>query len=304
MTFSRTNRRRLTFWLLLSLYPLSFAQDARSNGPAVGQLKAWIAAYDSSDWDIYRQFLKVNFAPQAENMFQARSLRRQTGAFDLIKIEKETPTEVIALLNGRESDKVGRIVVEVEPEEPHRILKLQARAIPWPPDLALPHLNESELIASLRQRLNEARSADTFSGAVLLAKDGKPIFAQAYGLADREHHIPNSLDTRFRMGSMNKMFTAVAILQLVSTGKLKLEHPVIEYLPEYPNRDLASKVTISELLSHTGRTGISSAPSLTNIVWNSVRMKITLNSLAADRSDLSQAADLNTVTMASSSSVP
>jgi hypothetical protein len=65
--------------------------------------------------------------------------------------------------------RLGEIVVEVEPEEPHRILKLQARAIPRPPDLALPHLNESELIARLRERLNETRSADTFSGAVLLA---------------------------------------------------------------------------------------------------------------------------------------
>lgn len=76
-------------------------------------------------------------------MFQARSVRNQTGAFDLIKIEKQTSTEVIALLNGRDSDRVGRIVVEVEPIAPHRIVKLQARAIPRPPDLALPHLNEN-----------------------------------------------------------------------------------------------------------------------------------------------------------------
>lgn len=144
-------------WQLLLRTPVppenvSFAQDAHSTGPAVEQLKRWIAAYDSSDWENYRAFLKANFAPQAENMFEARSVRRQTGAFDLIRIEKETSTEVIALLNGRESDKVGWIVVEVEPAEPHRILKLQASAIPRPPDLALPHLNESELIARLRKR--------------------------------------------------------------------------------------------------------------------------------------------------------
>ncbi|MBV8897527.1 MAG: alpha/beta fold hydrolase [Acidobacteriaceae bacterium] len=227
----------------------------RSAGPAVEQLKRWIAAYDNSDWDIYREFLRTDFAPDAANMFEARSLRRQTGAFDLLRIEKQTPTEVIALLNGRDSDKVGRIVVEVEPEQPHLICKLQAAAIPRPVDLALPHLKESELIASLRERLDEARSADTFSGAVLLAKDGKPIFEQAYGFADREHQSPNSLATRFRMGSMNKMFTAVAILQLVSAGKLRLDDPVIKYLPDYSNRDLASRVTIRELLSHTGGTG-------------------------------------------------
>jgi D-alanyl-D-alanine carboxypeptidase len=188
-------------------------------------------------------------------MFQSRSIRNQTGAFDLIRIEKETPTTVTALLNGRDSDKVGRIAVEVEAEEPHRIVKLWARAIARPPDLALPHLSQGALIASLRKRLDEAVSADGFAGAVLIAKNGKPIFAHAYGLADREHHIPNSLNTRFRIGSMNKMFTAVAILQLVSAGKLKLDDTVRKYLPGYPNKDLASKVTISELLSHTGGTG-------------------------------------------------
>ena len=254
-SFLKSKRRVLTFWLLLSFYPLSFSQDAHATGPAVEQLEHWIAAYDSSDWDTYREFLRTNFAPEAANMFQSRSVRRQTGAFDLLKVEKQTSTEVVALLNGRDSDKVGRIVVEIEPEAPHRILKLQARAIPRPSDLPLPHLNEGELIAGLRERLNEARSEDTFSGAVLLAKDGKPIFAEAYGFADREHHIANSLDTRFRMGSMNKMFTAVAILQLVSAGKLRLDDPVIKYLPDYLNRYLASKVTISELLTHTGGTG-------------------------------------------------
>lgn len=245
MFFSGDSRRGLTFCLLLSLSLLSLAQQAQSTGPAVQELKRWIAAYDNSDWDAYREFLKTNFAPKAENIFQDRSVRRQTGAFDLIKIEKETPTEVIALLNGRDSDRVGRIVVEVEALEPHRILKLQARAIPRPPDLPLPHLNESELIASFRQRLNEAVSVDTFCGTVLLAKNGKTIFAQAFGLADREHHIPNSLNTRFRIGSMNKMFTAVAVLQLVSAGKLKLDDPLIKYLPDYPNKELASKVTIN-----------------------------------------------------------
>jgi len=253
--YSRNGGRALTFCLLLTVSLPSFAQDVHATAPALDQLKRWIAAYDNSNWDIYREFLRTNFAPEAENIFQARSVRRQTGAFDLIKVEKQTPNEVVALLNGRDSDKVGQIVVEVEPADPHRIVKLQARAIPRPADLALPHLNESELIASLQQRLNDASSADTFSGAVLLAKNGKPIFAEAYGFADREHYVANSLDTRFRMGSMNKMFTAVAILQLASAGKLRVDDPVIKYVPDYPNRDLASKVTISELLSHTGGTG-------------------------------------------------
>ena len=89
-------------------------------------------------------------------------------------------------------------------------------------------------------------AADLFSGAVLVANigkmDGKTVFAQACGLADREKKTPNTLKTRFRLGSMNKMFTAVATLQLVQSGELDLKAPFGNYLTDYPNKDVASKV--------------------------------------------------------------
>ena len=83
----------------------------------------------------------------------------------------------------------------------------------------------------------------------------RQIFARAYGHADREHNIANTLETRFRIGSMNKMFTAVATLQLVEAGKINLDAPLGTYLPDYPNKDVATQVTIAELLDHTGGTG-------------------------------------------------
>jgi CubicO group peptidase (beta-lactamase class C family) len=114
---------------------------------------------------------------------------------------------------------------------------------------------DRELIETLKKKLQEETAAGKFSGEVLVAKNGNAIFEQAYGLADRERKIPNTLDTRFRIGSVNKVFTSVAILQLVQAGKIKLEDPLIKYLPDYPNKELATKVTIGELLSHTGGTG-------------------------------------------------
>lgn len=117
------------------------------------------------------------------------------------------------------------------------------------------HLSEQRLIASLRAKLQHESAAGEFAGAVLLAKNGAPVFEQAYGLADRAKKIPNTLDTRFRLGSMNKMFTAVAIMQLVQAGKIDLQKPFGTYLPEYPNKELAAKVTIHQLLTHTGGTG-------------------------------------------------
>gem|GEM_PF-2438520 len=122
-------------------------------------------------------------------------------------------------------------------------------------DVALQRLSDDDMVAALEARLDEAAAADRFSGTVLVVKDGDVLFSGAYGLADREREIPNTLETRFRIGSMNKMFTAVAILQLSEAGKIELTAPFGRYLPDYPNRDVATQVTIHQLLTHTGGTG-------------------------------------------------
>lgn len=123
------------------------------------------------------------------------------------------------------------------------------------PVRALAHLGQAQLIGALRARLQHAAKNGGFSGTVLLAKNGAPVFEQAYGMANRAGRIPNTLDTKFRIGSMNKMFTAVAILQLVQAGRMVLSDPIGKYIPDYPNHDVATKVTIEELLTHTGGTG-------------------------------------------------
>jgi CubicO group peptidase (beta-lactamase class C family) len=107
----------------------------------------------------------------------------------------------------------------------------------------------------LRTKLEKDAAGDRFAGAVLLAKNGKVLYSGALGLADREKQIANTLDTRFRIGSMNKMFTAVSVLQLAQAGKIKLTDPLGKYITDYPNPDVAAKVTIHHLLTHTGGTG-------------------------------------------------
>jgi CubicO group peptidase (beta-lactamase class C family) len=120
---------------------------------------------------------------------------------------------------------------------------------------------EADALRALAARADKLAGEDDVSGAVLVTKDGRVLFSHAYGLADRKRRIPNSLRTRFHIGSMNKMFTAVAILQLVEAGKVQLTAPVGKYLPDYPNREVATKVTIHQLLTHTGGTGDIFGPS-------------------------------------------
>lgn len=114
---------------------------------------------------------------------------------------------------------------------------------------------EKEAIAAVARALDEAVADDEFSGTVLIAKHGTPIFAKAYNRADRERGVPNVMDTSMNVGSINKMMTAVAILRLVQDGKLALTDTVGKHIAGYPNREVADQVTIHHLLTHTGGTG-------------------------------------------------
>lgn len=103
--------------------------------------------------------------------------------------------------------------------------------------------------------LEERVARDEFSGAVLLAKDEEPVFIRAYGLASKAFGVPNQVDTKFNLGSMNKMVTAVAIAQLVESGLVHFADPIGTHLPNYPREDVARQVTIHHLLTHTSGLG-------------------------------------------------
>lgn len=87
-----------------------------------------------------------------------------------------------------------------------------------------------------------------FSGSVLVAQHGEILFSKGYGLANREDNVPNMPHTVFRIGSMSKSFTAIAIMQLVEGGYLALHEPISKYLPDLPNGD---RITPHHLLSNT-----------------------------------------------------
>jgi len=109
--------------------------------------------------------------------------------------------------------------------------------------------------SDLALSLDKWASSDEFSGAVLVAQGDVILLEDAYGLADRLQNIANQIDTRFNLGSMNKMFTSVAVMQLVEAGKLALDDTIAEKLPDYPNDEVAAQVTIHQLLTHTSGLG-------------------------------------------------
>jgi CubicO group peptidase (beta-lactamase class C family) len=223
--------------------------------PAGEQFSAWLAAFNSGDRAELEKFRSHFDKPEEHKVEGMLGFHQQTGGFDVKKIEESSATKLTGLVQERDSDQFARFTIEVEASAPYHVTHLEIRAIGRPAEFALPRLSQSELISALRAKLEKDSAADKFSGAALLAKDGKPIFTGAYGMADREKKVPNTVNTRFRIGSMNKMFTAVSILQLVQAGKISLSDPVGKYLTDYPNKDIATKVTIQQLLTHTGGTG-------------------------------------------------
>lgn len=100
-----------------------------------------------------------------------------------------------------------------------------------------------------------------FNGSVLVANEKGVLFEKGYGSANFEWQVPNTPDTRFRLASVTKQFTAMAILQLVAEGKLQLEDPVTKHLPDY-RKDTGSRITIAHLLNHT-----AGVPNYTNAAF-------------------------------------
>jgi CubicO group peptidase (beta-lactamase class C family) len=222
--------------------------------PAGRQLVRWLAVFNTGDRAARQQFYREQWA-YSPNQDYYEDLHDQSGGFEVLRVEQSTPERIVALARQVDSDQVVRLAFQVEAETPHRVAAFTTQPAPRPPDLAIARLSEAELLNALRADLDRRAAADRFSGTVLVARNGTPIFTGAYGQADRERKVPNRLDTRMKNGSMNKMFTAVATLTLVQAGKLALDDPLGRHLPDYPNRDVASKVTIHHLLTHTGGTG-------------------------------------------------
>ncbi len=94
-----------------------------------------------------------------------------------------------------------------------------------------------------------------FSGAMLIAINGKIIFKQACGIANRSFNVPNNVNTKFNLGSVSKLFTSVAIAQLIQQGKFSLTTSLYDVLPSWLSDDDAKKITIAQLLTHRAGLG-------------------------------------------------
>jgi CubicO group peptidase (beta-lactamase class C family) len=183
-------------------------------------------------------------------------VRDRSRGLEWIEVQEETPGFTVALLRQKLTGDLMTLAVRVEDTAPFRVSGIGQRP-PRPKTAAAEQrlASDAELGKELERYVRALAAADVFSGSVLLAKDGKTIYAGAFGQANKDFGAPNTLETKFNLGSMNKMFTAVTIAQLAEQGKLSFEDPLSKFLPEYPSAASARKVRIEHLLTHTSGLG-------------------------------------------------
>ena len=116
-------------------------------------------------------------------------------------------------------------------------------------------LHEELVTQDLRDFLSQQVEEDAFSGCVLIAHQGVPVFQEAYGLAEQNFAVPNQLTTKFNLASVTKTLTAMAIMLLVQRGEVKLDDPLGFYLPDCPRSET---ITIHHLLTHTAGLAVTS----------------------------------------------
>jgi D-alanyl-D-alanine carboxypeptidase len=129
----------------------------------------------------------------------------------------------------------------------------------------------------LKKYMAQAAMNDGFNGAVLVAQQGKPLLREAYGQANIELEAPNTVQTKFRLGSITKQFTAMAVLILAERGKLSVDDPIGKHLEDTP--PAWEKITIRHLLTHT--SGIPSYTAFPLMMSRTVRLPASLDEIIA-----------------------
>lgn len=245
----------------LAFAPVVQAQQARPDAPppteaeiaaspAVKRLKELLEVVNGGDVARIRAWVQTAAAqPGPVPVAVTLDLYHGSRGLDLVRVQTVEGNGMVAVLRNRLTGDEQALFLEVEPKAPHRIAIMHD--VPFTPASTPAPTSEEAQLRQIGSWLKKLGDAEVFSGVVVIARDGKPVFSQAHGYADRDRKIANTLDTPFLLGSMNKLFTGLAIGRLVEQGKLSYEDPLSKFVPDYPDPQSARRIKIKHLLSHT-----------------------------------------------------
>lgn len=187
------------------------------------------------------------------------SAARDSGGLDVfdVRTDPHRPGLLEVAVKGRRNGQAALFWLTADPTHPDRLA--QAMLVPmdnplyadWPRG----PVSHAELGKQIHAVLDRLVRVSDFSGCVTVFDGGETVFDECRGLAERNFNVPVDHQTTFRIGSVGKMFTAVAIAQLVEAGKLSWNDTLAKLVPEYPDQATAKKITVWELLHHTAGLG-------------------------------------------------
>lgn len=250
-----------SFLAALVLSAAAFAQPSASQAAAERYAREIVSFSNTGDRAAYRKFVEANFSkgmldrPMQQHLGFMSSMHAQSRGWEYVKVQDWNANEVVALVKSKLTGSLDALLVRVEPEAPYKISGIGLRPPKADPDAKPNKLTNDQAAKELEAFVKKLAEADVFSGTVLLAKDGKVLYKGAFGAANKDFGSPNKIDTKFNLGSMNKMFTGVAIAQLVEKGKVSYDDPLAKFIPDFPNAEAAQKIKIKHLLSHTAGLG-------------------------------------------------
>jgi len=224
---------------------------------------AYFAAFNAGSDSAMRAFMSKNFSsatlkrdPLEQRLARFRGFKQKARTLKPEKLLRGQGETVSFLVRDGQGELL-EFTFQFEKGENAKIASIMGAPVNPEDvaDLTGPPLSREEVLARVRSALDERSQADLFSGVMLLAQDDQVVLHEARGLASVEHQATNRLDTRFNLGSINKLFTRVAIGQLAEKGKLSLEDKIEKFLPDYPNREAAQKVTLRHLLDMSSGIG-------------------------------------------------
>lgn len=235
------------------------------SGKTGERIKEIIAALNSNDPEKIRQLVTTaftegfaNMAPMEGHIDAFTGVYRQTGGIDFHSIRSYDPPkpQTVVIVRDRLMGGWFSFSFELEKGSEGRIAGLGFSPARTPTDVQEPPLNEAQVVAEVNKLTDKLCQKDAFSGTLLIAKGDKVLLERVCGEADKSYHVANNPDTKFNLGSMNKMFTATAIVQLVEKGVLSFDDPISKYVDEsWLPRSITDKVTIHHLLTHTSGLG-------------------------------------------------
>ena len=242
------------------LVTLVLASLATAQSPAETRAREIAELINTGDRAAVRKYVEANFSDQMRGVPMGRHLgffsseHDQSRGLEVSGVQDSGPNEVTLLVRNKlTGDWQGlRVVVEATP--PHKIAGIGRRP-PKPPASETRKLSDKDIARELDAFAKKLTGADVFSGTILLARNGQVVYKGAFGIANKDFNAPNRIDTKFNLGSMNKMFTAVAIAQLVERGKMSFDDPLSKFIPDFPNAEAAKKIQIKHLLTHTSGLG-------------------------------------------------